>query len=539
MKSWAIFIGVIATALAAAALALRPPAPLPASAAAQAFSAARALPDVAAIARRPHPIRSAEEARVRDVLFGRMVDLGLRPQLRPVDTARGTLFNLVGVLPSSNRPAPSVLLMAHYDSVAAGPGAADDGAGVAAVLEIARALQAAPRTRDVMVLLTEGEETGLFGARGFFTADPLRAHVGAVINLEARGDRGRAVMFETHRQDGAMIDALTRAGALTGASSLMPDLYRRLPNTTDLTEAMKQGYPGLNFALFDGLETYHQPSDTPQRLQPGALQSLGQQALAATRALATAPALPGRAPDRVYADILGGPVLVYPPAAGWAIFGLAVIGIGGGAWRALTLGRTSLGGMIAGFFFASLLLVLLIGVLLGEGALRLALAGYHLAPLLRHGGEMLTGTGLVAAGLTALVLWGAQTGLQPASLALGALKLVALGALVLQIAAPLDAFMLGWPLLLGAAAMALRIGGDRLALPAALLAAAALAEVFYWAGLLHALVGQQTPVVLAPFALVCATLLLPFATRIGRVAGLTALMMGLIGLIVTLTAMRA
>ena len=39
---------------------------------------------------------------------------------------------------------PAVLLACHYDSVAAGPGAADDGAGVATTLEVARALTSGP-----------------------------------------------------------------------------------------------------------------------------------------------------------------------------------------------------------------------------------------------------------------------------------------------------------------------------------------------------------------------------------------------------------
>src|SRR5690606_40854732 len=53
----------------------------------------------------------------------------------------------------------AVLLAAHYDSVAAGPGAADDGAGVAALLEVARALKARrPPRRTVVLLFSDGEE---------------------------------------------------------------------------------------------------------------------------------------------------------------------------------------------------------------------------------------------------------------------------------------------------------------------------------------------------------------------------------------------
>ncbi|MDB5458438.1 MAG: peptidase [Caulobacteraceae bacterium] len=539
LKAWAAFAGVVGLALAIAVLALRPPSPASANAPAEQFSAARAFADVAAIAQRPHPIRSPEQARVRDYLFGRMVSLGLAPRLRPAASDQGGLFNLLGVLPGADRASPAVLLMAHFDSVPAGPGAADDGAGVAAVLEAARALQASgPRGRDVMVLLTDGEEPGLYGAKAFFSGDPLRGHVGVVINLEARGNRGRAVMFETHRQGGAMVGFLTRAGALSGASSLMPDLYRRLPNDTDLTEALTRGYPGINFAFFNGFDAYHRPSDTPGNLDPGSLQSIGAQVLAAARALATAPALPGRAPDQVYADILGGPILHYPAAAGWLVLGLAVVLIGMAAWRELATKQTGIAGIAAGVGAVLGLVIVLAMALIGDGMLRGRLAGPHLAPFLRHAGEALTGAALLAAGLATLWLWSAQKALRPASLSLGGLKVLALFAILLQLAAPLDAFMLAWPLLLAAAAAAHHAGSARPSPITAPFVLVALAQLFYWAGLFYALAGQESPAVLAPFAAVATVLLLPLAPRLGRPGAFGGAALAVLGLALSLVAMR-
>jgi hypothetical protein len=539
VKSCAILAAVIALAAAIAVLALRPPAPLPVTAPAQSFSAARALPDIAAIAQRPHPIRTPEQARVRDYLFGRMADLGLAPQLRPAQSEQGEVYNLLGVLPGADRSAPAVLLMAHYDSVPAGPGAADDGAGVAAILETVRALQASgPRRRDVMVLLTDGEEPGLYGAKAFFASDPMRGHVGAAVNLEARGDRGRAVMFETHRQGGAMIALLTRQGALTGASSLMPDLYRRLPNDTDLTEALNHGYPGVNFAFFGGLDAYHQPTDTLQRLSRGSLQSIGQQALAAARALAMAPALPGLAPDQVYADVLGGPILRYPPLAGWLILLAAGVGISAAAWRSLKDKQTSIAGIAAGVGAFALLLLALAGALIGDGMLRERIAGPHLAPFLRHANAVLGGAALLCAGVAIVWLWLMRKRLQPASLSLGALKGVALLAVLAQAFAPLDAFMLAWPLLLAVLATLLWAWKPDAPLRAAPFALAALAQLFYWTGLMFTLAGQETPAIIAPFAAVATALLLPLAPRPGRWAAVGGVVLAVAGLTLTLAAMR-
>ena len=53
-----------------------PPAPLDAAAPVDRFSAGRAMPDIEAIARAPHPIGSAEHRRVREHIAGRLRALG-------------------------------------------------------------------------------------------------------------------------------------------------------------------------------------------------------------------------------------------------------------------------------------------------------------------------------------------------------------------------------------------------------------------------------------------------------------------------------
>ncbi len=413
--------------------------------------------------------------------------------------------------------------MAHSDSVPAGPGGADDAAGVAAVLETVRALKTSPRQRDVMVLLTDGEEAGLLGAKAFFSSDPARGHVGVVINLEARGNHGRAVMFETNRNAAPLIRALADADALAAASSLMPDLYRRLPNDTDLTEALSRGYSGLNFAFFAGLGAYHRPADTADALDPGSLQHIGEQALRAASALAPAvdpahpdapaPPLPGRAPDQAYADLLGGPVLQYPAAAGWALVLLAAAGLTTYALRTASQSRLSLPGVAAGALAFAALVALLATGLEALGAARIALAGRHLAPLLRHAAGAQAGAYLVAGGLS--LIWAALAGwrLQPQSLTFGALAVLAASAVALQAIAPLDAFILTWPFV--AIGLALTLGGpDRPWLRAVILLAI-LAEILYWGRLAFDLVGQTMPLALVPFAVLTIAALLPTAPRSG------------------------
>jgi Zn-dependent M28 family amino/carboxypeptidase len=58
--------------------------------------------------------------------------------------------------------------MAHYDSVATGPGASDNGSGVVTLPETLRALRVGPSLRnDAILAFTDGEEDGGLGARAF------------------------------------------------------------------------------------------------------------------------------------------------------------------------------------------------------------------------------------------------------------------------------------------------------------------------------------------------------------------------------------
>ena len=64
-------------------------------------------------------------------------------------------------------------MVAHYDSVPSSPGAGDNAASVAAILEAIRALKAGSALRnDLIVLFTDGEELGLLGAKGFVETYP-------------------------------------------------------------------------------------------------------------------------------------------------------------------------------------------------------------------------------------------------------------------------------------------------------------------------------------------------------------------------------
>lgn len=315
----------------------QPPKPAGVHAPATAFSAARALSDIQAFAAQPHPIGSAANHAARDYLIGRMTALGLSPQVHAgvgfeqPRWAKGVVIggdvqNLVGVLPGRDRTAPALALMAHYDSVPGSSGAADDAAGVSSALEVVRAIAArGVPARDVMVVITDGEEAGLLGAHAFFERDPAARHVGFVINMEARGDAGRVQMFQTGARNGGAIRLLQGAADRPQATSLSEFVYEHMPNDTDFTVSRKAGIAGLNFAFAGDQFDYHAASSVPATMDPGTLQDMGQQVLSAARALAFAPALPKAAPDLVYSQVFGDLILAYPPFVGWLILLLAAV----------------------------------------------------------------------------------------------------------------------------------------------------------------------------------------------------------------------
>jgi len=164
------------------------------------------------------------------------------------------------------------------------PGAADDSSAVALMLETLRSLKAdTPLTRDVICLFSDGEEVSLEGAKAFVYSHPWAKDVGLVLNFEARGNSGPSVMFETSSNNAGLIEQFAEAAPYPVANSLSSNIYRLLPNDTDLTIFIEAGMTGLNFAFIKGLDHYHSPQDSLSNLDQGSLQHQGSYALALTR----------------------------------------------------------------------------------------------------------------------------------------------------------------------------------------------------------------------------------------------------------------
>lgn len=304
-----------------------PPAVVAENAPAIEFSAARAVRKVESLARKPHPVGSSEHEAVRELLVAELSSLGLSPEaqtasvvggrrVRPV--AAGTVWNVLARLKGSG-DGKAVMLAAHYDSVPNGPGAADDASGVAVVLETMRALKAGPPLRnDVIALLTDGEEPGLLGAKAFVDEHPWAGDVGLVLNFDARGGGGPALMYETSGGNARLVEGLARsASGPVVTNSLLYDAYKLLPNDTDFTVFKKAGLSGMNFAFIGEPTHYHTQLDDVAGMDVRSLQHQGDYALSLARHFGGLDLKEARGDDSIYFDVLGSTVVRYPLS--WAL----------------------------------------------------------------------------------------------------------------------------------------------------------------------------------------------------------------------------
>ncbi|MFE0151135.1 M20/M25/M40 family metallo-hydrolase [Nonomuraea sp. NPDC059007] len=435
----------------------------PAGAPGREFSAQRAFAQIERFAVKPHPVGTAEHARVRDYLVGELRRLGLRPEVHeavgvsPMDekgdpVTAGRVFNIVAVIPGT-APTGRVLVTAHYDSVPEGPGANDDGAGTATAIETARALTAdGTRFRnDVVFLITDAEEAGLLGSEAFVKDHPLARGRNVVLNNEARGAKGPVLMFRSTEPNSGLISTFGSAAPMPVADSVYAELMKLLNNDTDFTAFKPGGMAVLDSAYANDGTLYHSVLDDPAHVDLATLQQMGDNTLALVRSFGGADlARLSTGDDLVYFNVPPGLLVRYP------------------AWAATLLGAVALLAVLALIFLArrrgvvtsrrtliaTALALVPIGAAVAVGAffwdllkmVRPGLSGTATTTPYRP--ELLWLAGLMLAG-TILVTWYAllRRRVGPAELALGMLTWTALIAAVLGVVSPGASHLAAWPAL--------------------------------------------------------------------------------------------
>jgi hypothetical protein len=453
----AVLLAILA-ALLACAIGLRHARPAPADGFAPAteFSLARAQEQLAHIAHEPHPQGSAANAQVRTHLVSQLQSLGLAPQVqtafavpRQPDTIDvGLVHNVLARLPGSVPGGKALMLAAHYDSVPNGDGAADDGASVAAILETLRALRAGPPLRnDLVVLLTDGEESGLLGAEAFTADHPWARDIGVVLNFEYRGNRGPMTMFETSNGNAALIDGLATASRPIGAS-WQYEVYKLLPNDTDLSAFKRAGMAGMGFAAIEGATAYHSELDTPERLAPATLQHEGELMLSLARHFGNASLDRLPAGDSVYSDVAGLGLVHYPAAWAMPIAWSTAALFGALLWQARRAGRVRGSRIFACVPF--LVLVVVVASVAGQFlwmGVNLVHPGYRLMPDTYNSHWYLLAFVAFFTGLYVLVLRGLATWFNAAEVGYAAAGAWTAMLLLASARAPGASAVFAWPLL--------------------------------------------------------------------------------------------
>ncbi len=268
------------------------------------FQAASVPCDIEKISAQHHSVAHPEErAEVRAFLVDRLenslkadtvmlfeYDSLVGPQNKHVEYTFDAVDILAEFAPPAETEDPAYLLfVAHYDSRYSQPmpkdtvwsyGAADDGYGLGVILETVEELleSRSEWKQGVKVLFTDAEEVGMMGMKAIWENDrEVFDNVGFVINVEARGPWGPALLFETSPGNERVMD-LYKSARYPFTYSLTTVVYTFMPNFTDFT-IIKDEIPGMNFSTIVDANHYHTDLDNFSNISEKTIQHYGDQIL--------------------------------------------------------------------------------------------------------------------------------------------------------------------------------------------------------------------------------------------------------------------
>ena len=271
------------------------------------FSSARVVEDIRVISQKPHSVAHPDErAQVREYLIDRLESMGadtvmqfrydsiVGPQNKHVEYTFDAVNLLAEFAPASETVSGTdLMLVAHYDSRYSQPmprdtvwsyGAADDGYGVGVILEtVSLALKnRAEWKQGIKVLFTDAEEPGMKGMKAIWENNrEVFDNVGLVLNVEARGTWGPALLFEACPGNAKVQELYASTAAYPFTYSLTTVVYQFLPMFTDFT-IVKDELPGLNFSNIADVNHYHTDLDNFSNISEKTIQHYGAQILPLT-----------------------------------------------------------------------------------------------------------------------------------------------------------------------------------------------------------------------------------------------------------------
>lgn len=270
--------------------------PSPKDVDAEGFSSARVVKDLEVIAQEPHSVAHPEARdRLLNYLTERLEKLGGNPQIYvyPNITSRKFTFdakNLLAEFPplKASSDTTYLLMMAHHDSrypwklmgdTVTALGAVDDGYGLGIILEsIHQALKYRKEwNQGIKVLFTDAEEVDLQGMKAAHQYNKeIFDNVGLILNIEARGPFGPALLFETSPGNERLVKLYADHARYPFGYSITNMVYQQMPNGTDFN-IVRDSIAGFNFSPVQDINHYHTDLDNIHNISEKTIQHYGEQ----------------------------------------------------------------------------------------------------------------------------------------------------------------------------------------------------------------------------------------------------------------------
>lgn len=344
------------------------------------FSAIHAMNHIQIMAQEAHHMGTQENLDVRDYILDEFANLDIPTEVF-VGHAKhnwgsayirvGRTENIIATI-KGKTSAKAVMVVGHYDSVLGSPGAADDIHSVACILEIAKILSREEHDNDIIFLITDGEERGLFGAKAFVEQRDV-SHIGVLLNYEARGNSGASISFEWSEGNAWLVRQLKKVAKKPVANSMSFEIYKNLPNDTDFTFFKEAGIDGINHAFIDGFSYYHNPADTPENINQRSVQHTGTNMLALTRHFANIDLSVTKTHNATFFNFLG-LLIIYPASLDLIILLSALAFIVFLLFRSFQ--NDTIGAKSFGLSFLLIIISVIVTALLSYGLGKLLLSAY-------------------------------------------------------------------------------------------------------------------------------------------------------------------
>jgi aminopeptidase YwaD len=179
--------------------------------------------------------------------------------------------NVMGIIKGSEKPDSILLICAHYDHLgkmgktSVFPGANDNAAGVAMVLDLANYYKKNPPKFTVVFVAFAGEEAGLIGSYYFVKHSPIDLNkTRFVLNLDlvGTGETGMTVVNATvFKNEFALVDSINRV------NHYLPQIVKRgKASISDHYFFTEKGIPSFFWYQSGPRTSYHDVYDKPETL---------------------------------------------------------------------------------------------------------------------------------------------------------------------------------------------------------------------------------------------------------------------------------